>query len=107
MGNRGSSSGMSGRGSKSVSSTSTGGKLVRQSSDQWYGENDNGSYAVINNAGKSDYNFYKYGNRQVYEVDRGISDEGRAVGATNPPRLYAFTQSEAIQLAKGWLRSNK
>lgn len=91
-----------------MSPSSTGGRLVRQSDDQWYGENDNGSYAVINNSGSSDYNFYKYGNRQIYEVDRGISDAERAVpGTSNPPRLYAFTQSEAIQLAKGWLRANK
>lgn len=48
------------------------------------------------------------GNRQMYEVDRGISDAERAVsGTSNPPRLYAYIQSEAIQLDKGWLRANK
>lgn len=105
MGGRGSGSKMTGGNGGSISPTSTGGKLVKQSDDQWYGENDNGAYAVINNAGKSDYNFYKYGNKQIYEVDRG--EPTANVYADKPPKLYAFTLSEAKQLAKGWLNSNK
>lgn len=107
-GRGGNSGGMGAGGGSPVSPSSTKGRLVRQSDDQWYGENDNGSYAVINFSGDSDYNLYKYGNRRIYEVDRGISDSERAVsGTSNPPRLYAFTQSEATQFAKGWLRANK
>ena len=108
MGGRGSGSSMSGGSRTSgggVSPTSTGGKIVQQTSDQWYGENDNGAYVVINNAGKSDYNFYKYGNKQIYEVDRG--EPTANIYADKPPRLYAFTKSEAMNLAKGWLKANK
>lgn len=111
FGGRGSGSSMSGGVTGSaggyISQTSTGGKLTRPSPDQWYGENDNGSYAVINDAGSSDYNLYKYGNRRIYEVDRGVSDEVRSLKVPDPERLYAFTQKEAINLAKGWLKANK
>lgn len=110
FGGRGASAGSTSAGGSSASapsSTSTGGKMVKQSSDQWYGENDNGANVTINDAGKSDYNFFKYGNKQIYEVDRGISDEAKATGATNPPRLYAYTKSEAMQYAKSWLKENK
>lgn len=107
MGRKG-ESGMNsgGGGGGAVSPTSTGGKMVQQSSDQWYGENDNGSWAVINDAGKSDYNFYKYGNKQIYEVDRGLPDS-QTQFADNPPTLYAYTKSEAMQYARGWLKANK
>lgn len=107
MGRKG-KSGMSSGGGGQVSPTSTGGKMVQQSPNQQYGENDNGSYAVINDSGKSEMNFYKYGNEQIYEVDRGLSDAERNLpGVDNPPRLYAFTKTEAMQYAKGWLKANK
>lgn len=109
MGGRGSSSGgMGGRsGGGAVSDISTGGRIIQQSSDQWFGANDNGSWVVINDSGKSDYNLYKYGNKQIYEVDRGNPDSARAVGAENPPRLYANTKAEAMRYARAWLKANK
>ena len=104
FGGRGASAGGAGSTTNTPSPTSTGGKLVRQSTDQWYGENDNGSNVTINNAGRSDINFYKYGSKQIYEVDRRVADNATA---DNPPRFYATTQAEAVQLAKDWLKSNK
>ena len=110
FGGRGSGGGKASGGAlpqNSISETSTGGKIVQQSSDQWYGENDNGYYVVINDTGKSDINMAKYGSRQIYEVDRGIPIDSKNIGATNPQRLYATTKSEAMQYAKGWLKNNK
>lgn len=90
-----------------VQNTSTGGKIIDQGGGTWYGENDNGVAVAINDLDKSDYNLYKYGNKQVYEVIRYIGPEGYSSGATDPPKQYAFTKNEAMNLAKGWLKSNK
>lgn len=90
-----------------VSPTSTGGKIVDQGGGTWYGEIDNGAAVAINDLGKEDINLYKYGNKQVYEVIRYISPTETDSGATDPPKQYAFTKSEAMNLAKGWLKANK
>ena len=90
-----------------VSTTSTGGKIVNQGNGQWWGENDNGVAVAILDAGKSDINLYKYGSKQIYEVERYESDEAKKNGAEDPKKLYVATKTEAMNLAKGWLKANQ
>lgn len=90
-----------------ISPTSTGGKIVDQGGGQWYGENDNGTAVAILDGGKSDYNLYKYGSKQIYEVERYESETAKANGAEDPKKLYVTTKSEAMNLAKGWLKANQ
>ena len=85
-----------------ISTSSTGGKIVDQGGGQWYGEIDNGAAVAINDLGKEDINLYKYGNKQVYEVQRYLPD-----GSETLQKQYAFTKSEAMNLAKGWLKANQ
>lgn len=89
-----------------VSEYSTGGKIEKTGADTWEAVNDNGSSVVILDTGKSDINLYKYGSKQIYEVQRYESDVAHLNGAEDPPKLYATTKSEAMNLAKGWLKSN-
>ena len=89
-----------------VSEYSTGGKIEKTGSDTWEAVNDNGSGVVILDTGKSDINLYKYGSKQIYEVQRYESDAAKANGADDPPKLHATTKAEAMQLAKGWLKAN-
>ena len=87
---------------KTVSSTSTGGKLVDMGGGQLYGENDNGFAASILDCGKSDINLYKYGSKQIYEVDY-YNNTGKRI----KPKAYATTKKEAKGLAQDWLNKTK
>ena len=108
FGGRGSGGGKGGGGSGGqVSRTSTGGRIVDQGNGQWYGENDNGTAVSILDAGKSDVNLYRYGSRQVYEIQRYNAPDA-PIGLTEGlPKLYATSKAEAMRYAKGYLRSHK
>lgn len=74
---------------------------------QWYGELPNNYQVTISDGGKSDINFYRYGNRQIYEVDK-LTPTTNENGVTtfSRDRKILFTKSEAIKEAKNFLTDN-
>ena len=86
----------------SVSTTSTGGRLVQQGSDQWYGETNSGYAVSVLDAGREDINLFRYGSRQIYEVTK-YDDNNRRVGDIE----YISTKKEALSTAKAWLNGHK
>lgn len=80
------------------SETSTGGKIVDVGGGQWYGENDNGSSVSILDGGKEDYNLWKYGSKQVYEVQPVSKDLKWG------EKEYYSKKSEAVAAAKAHLK---
>ena len=109
MGSRGGGSGKGGKSGggggsalKNKSATSTGGKLVDQGGGQLYGENDNGYSASVLDGGKDNYNLYKYGSKQIYEVKTHKPD-GTQDGST---RIFT-TKTDARKAATEYLQSHK
>ncbi len=82
------------------SPTTTGGKIQAQGSGQWYGENDNGTAVSILDGGKDDTNFYRYGSRQIYEVNV-YDNNGDPVGS----KKIFTTKKAAMDFSKKQLKA--
>lgn len=92
-------SGKSGKNEAEISSTSTHGKFQDLGGGQWYAENDNGSSCSILDAGKDDYNLWKYGSKQIYEVQAVDKD-----GNWKTKERFS-TKKEAMRAGKEYIKS--